>query len=216
MGGAKVIPFNWRHHMNSIKELMGKINGILFTGGGNIIYNKSGELTNFAQKVCEIIAYAEELNDNGTYFPIWGTCQGYELLTACRSPKENIFSDYDSNPSISTTIEFEHHAKDSRLFTKLGSHEGSKIIKDLSENAIALFGHNYGISPETWNSKEELHGYFNLLATSLDKQGKQLVATIEAKDYPFYGIQYHPEKNPFEWIPEQYVHSLESIQASFY
>ena len=29
--------------------------------------------------------------------------------------------------------------------------------------------------------------------------GKFFVSTMEARDYPFYGTQWHPEKNNFEW-----------------
>jgi gamma-glutamyl hydrolase len=37
---------------------------------------------------------------------------------------------------------------------------------------------------------------------------------MEAKDLPFYGVQFHPERNIFEWDPkEQIDHSEEAVQA---
>jgi len=43
---------------------------------------------------------------------------------------------------------------------------------------------------------------------------KWFVSTVEAKNYPFYATQYHPEKNPFEWdVPAP--HSEFAIRATF-
>ena len=35
---------------------------------------------------------------------------------------------------------------------------------------------------------------FDVLSTNKDKKGTAFVSTIEAKKYPFYGVQWHPEK----------------------
>ena len=40
---------------------------------------------------------------------------------------------------------------------------------------------------------------FHITSTNVDTQNRSFVSTIEAKDYPFYGVQYHPEKNNFEY-----------------
>ncbi len=35
--------------------------------------------------------------------------------------------------------------------------------------------------------------------------------------YPFYAVQWHPEKSPFEWIEKAgMVHTLSAIKATFY
>lgn len=35
--------------------------------------------------------------------------------------------------------------------------------------------------------------------------------------YPFYAVQWHPEKSPFEWIDKPgMIHSTSAIRASFY
>ena len=33
-----------------------------------------------------------------------------------------------------------------------------------------------------------------------DKNGLEFISTIEHITYPFYGIQFHPEKNIYEWV----------------
>lgn len=35
--------------------------------------------------------------------------------------------------------------------------------------------------------------------------------------YPFYAVQWHPEKSPFEWIDKPgMVHTSSAVKASFY
>lgn len=43
------------------------------------------------------------------------------------------------------------------------------------------------------------------------------MSTIESKAYPIYGLQWHPEKNNFEWLfPSQIPHSAEAVAVSQY
>jgi hypothetical protein len=41
--------------------------------------------------------------------------------------------------------------------------------------------------------------------------GTEFISSFEHKKYPFYGVQFHPEKNAFEWKVESIPHSAESI-----
>jgi anthranilate/para-aminobenzoate synthase component II len=43
-----------------------------------------------------------------------------------------------------------------------------------------------------------LNTFFNSLSTNKDRNGDEFISTIEAFDYPIYGSQWHPEKNPYE------------------
>jgi hypothetical protein len=42
-------------------------------------------------------------------------------------------------------------------------------------------------------------------------EGFEFISSIEHKVYPFYGVQFHPEKNAFEWGIESIPHSAEAI-----
>jgi len=60
-----------------------------------------------------------------------------------------------------------------------------------------------------------LKEFFEILSISLDHNNKEFISAIEAKEYPFYGIQFHPEKNAYEWKSHLDVnHSLKSIESS--
>jgi len=40
---------------------------------------------------------------------------------------------------------------------------------------------------------------------------------FSAYDYPFYGVQWHPEKNSFEWTSQEAInHSKEAVMVTQY
>ena len=43
--------------------------------------------------------------------------------------------------------------------------------------------------------------FWTILATNTDKDGLEFISALEAKDYPFYATQFHPEKIAYEWAP---------------
>merc|ERR1739838_1283490 len=46
-------------------------------------------------------------------------------------------------------------------------------------------------------------------------EGNEFVDIFESKRYPFYGVQFHPEKNAFEWAPDLAIaHDSDAILAS--
>ena len=44
--------------------------------------------------------------------------------------------------------------------------------------------------------------FWRPLSTNIDEDGLEFISTLEAKTYPFYATQFHPEKNTFEWAPK--------------
>jgi hypothetical protein len=64
----------------------------MFTGGGA---DFDLEYKAFGKKVFE---YAMELNDNGTFFPMWGTCLGQQNFAEfVASDPDNVISDCPSH-----------------------------------------------------------------------------------------------------------------------
>jgi GMP synthase-like glutamine amidotransferase len=53
---------------------------------------------------------------------------------------------------------------------------------------------------------------WHILSVS-EYNGTEFISSFEHKKYPFYGVQFHPEKNAFEWKVESIPHSAESILA---
>jgi len=63
-----------------------------------------------------------------------------------------------------------------------------------NDSNMFFFNHKYGFSPYKMIKEENLSKHFMPLAYGRDLNGKKFVAIAEAKNYPFYGVQFHPEK----------------------
>ena len=68
--GARSLPIAYNSTPEEIHAILPQLNGVLLPGGG------AGKPPG-AQMIFE---EALKLNDNGTYFPVWGTCLGFEWL----------------------------------------------------------------------------------------------------------------------------------------
>ena len=44
--------------------------------------------------------------------------------------------------------------------------------------------------------------------------GKEYVSTVVAKHYPFVAMQWHPEKNSYEWGSPNIPHSAAAVQLA--
>jgi anthranilate/para-aminobenzoate synthase component II len=44
-------------------------------------------------------------------------------------------------------------------------------------------------------------------------EGTEFISSTEHKVYPFYGVQFHPEKNAFEWKIKSIPHSADAIMV---
>lgn len=64
-----------------LKHYLEKYSRVLFPGGATY-FNQSNGYADAGQHIYEI---AKELNDEGNYFPIFGTCLGFELLVILAS-----------------------------------------------------------------------------------------------------------------------------------
>ena len=86
MSGAQVVPIFAFNSTEYLDDILSKVNGVLFTGGG-IDFNMKNKWTQTAD---HILKYAINQNKNGNPYPVWGTCLGFELLVY-------LTSGYDDN-----------------------------------------------------------------------------------------------------------------------
>ncbi|RHY33143.1 hypothetical protein DYB32_001813, partial [Aphanomyces invadans] len=180
-GGRGVrIPYN--ASTAELDELLKSVNGVLFPGG-------SGDPNEAAEYIYN---KAIELNDKGDHFPVWGTCLGFEWLVQLTAGNMSVLDSVDAD-NISSTLEFQHNYKgSSRLFGY------SHNFDVLEKKAITANFHFSGILKAHFDATAKLTSFYNVLATSDDRQGRAYVAAMEAKNYPIYAVQFHPEKNPYE------------------
>lgn len=186
--GARVVPVNYYASDDEIKHLFSSLNGFIFPGGG-------AGLPPAAQLVYDLTI---EANDNGDFMPLWGTCLGFEWLLMCTTRNQNILDptlgSYDAF-NYSLSLDFTSSAKDSRLF---GPTAPAELYDILASQNVTFNSHHEGIYPAHFSSNSALSSFYSVLSTNKDRKGKPFVSTIEAFDYPVYGVQWHPEKNRYE------------------
>jgi len=57
--------------------------------------------------------------------------------------------------------------------------------------------------------------YLDVLAVEYSEKSKiHFMNAFKFKNYPFYGVQFHPEKPPFEWIPKGVPHNAVAVKTS--
>ena len=89
-----------------------------------------------------------------------------------------------------------------------------KVDRILSEQNVTINFHNWCLTPENFTKLEPLKNFWYALSTNYDTNGIEFISMLEAKHYPIWGIQYHPEKNTFEWT-EKYSNIAHSNDAVY-
>lgn len=206
--GARVVPILIGKDRSYYEELMSKINGVLIPGGATY-FNQSDGYADAGQHIYEI---AMKLNDEGDYFPIFGTCLGFELLiilASGRGEKENRITCYSYS---NLPLDFTDDYRTSKMFK-----EASEDVLDILINEdVTVNAHQFCIIDENLQNYN-LTKDWRVTSHGDDDYGVQFIASVEHTRYPFYGVQFHPEKISFEWkLSKNYPHSLKAVKANRY
>lgn len=86
--------------------------------------------------------------------------------------------------------------------------EKSVIFDDLNANlrnklttapGILYFNHEDGLPLANFRENKRMTDFWKVAATTTSPGGDTFVSAMEARDYPFFAVQFHPEKNLYEW-----------------
>ncbi|KAL7827303.1 hypothetical protein SRHO_G00330210 [Serrasalmus rhombeus] len=203
-GGGRVIPIRLNQTREEHEKIFKSINGLLLIGGASNL-----ETSEFAHTTEIYFRLAVKANDVGDYFPIWGTCMGFQLLTVLVA-EQNLLSDTVAE-NVSWPLNLTSEASSSRMF------EGfpPELLKALSEEALTGNFHHYGVTEQVFRGNEKLTSFFSILSINTAKNGAVFVSTMEGRKYPFYGVQWHPEVNRFQWSPQySFPHSKNAVRLA--
>ena len=150
--------------------------------------------------------------DAGDFFPIWGTCNGFELLTVLSSKDQSRLTACSSEDQASP-LRLIPNWDNSRV---LGA-APPDVLKEVTEEKITINFHHFCLTPENF-TQFGLDKFWNALSYNYDIYKLEYLSLLEAKDYPFIATQFHPEKNIFEWsLKEPMIpHSSAAIHVSLY
>ncbi len=81
--------------------------------------------------------------------------------------------------------------------------ERDAFLSFLANNAVTENYHHWALTSDTFASNPKLLSFYNVISRNYDRKGVSFVSAFEAKDYPFYAVQFHPERPIFEWDPTE-------------
>uniref|UniRef100_A0A3Q2E2Y6 folate gamma-glutamyl hydrolase n=1 Tax=Cyprinodon variegatus TaxID=28743 RepID=A0A3Q2E2Y6_CYPVA len=188
--GARVVPVMINMTMEEYKTLFSSINGVLYPGGGVSIISSG-----YQRAAKAFYDLAIEANKQGDYFPVWGTCLGFEQLMYLTSGKSLL--SFTNTSGIALPLNFTEDVKGSRMFKAFPP----ELMRALSSEPLTENSHHWSLA-----TLDSCHDYRFLSSLTSDP----------AYNYPIYGTQWHPEKNAFEWSRPYIPHSPSAVRTTFH
>lgn len=207
--GARVVPVLVNQTDLYYDMIFNSVNGLLIPGGGQ------NDLLNSGIGLAGKYFYdrAIKSHDAGDYFPIWGTCLGFEILTMLTTGQ-------DLRAAVKAIdVSYQLHLTKDYKSSYLMKDIPDDILHTLTKTNMTFNYHHWGLTPTNFTKSKELSSFYRIISTNVDSNGVEFISTLEAYDYPIYGIQWHAEKNQFEWNPHKEFridHSVEAMQAVQY
>lgn len=180
--GANVVIIPYTITKTDLFRQMNSIQGVVWTGGAieTERYSEYQRMT-YLITLQRCFCLAKKYNDQGRYFPIWGSCLGFEMLVLMgeNRPLSSFFNHIQCHERTGhNPIRFT--STDSRMKRIFPLH----IRKSMSRTPCATHHHKLGF---------DIDPLPHIRVVSVDSG---FINMIEYVDYPFYGVQFHPER-PF-------------------
>jgi gamma-glutamyl hydrolase len=206
MAGAQVVPIFYNSSPKQLEDLLSKINGVLLPGGAVPIDRDNLWTSN----IQAILDHANKQNDLGNPYPIWATCLSYEAimyLSSGRKDNMTVLTRVEGQLGLPGSLTIRDN--NSALIRALSTEE----YEDLTTGSgVVWFDQNWAVTLQTYEESEGINSFWRLVSTSTTSRGVEQVSTVEARKYPYFMVQYHPENNCFEWNIAP-VRSGESIRG---
>jgi gamma-glutamyl hydrolase len=158
-----------------------QVQGIMWTGGAieNKKYTKN-QYDTYTETLHLCYDAAKEYNHKGRHFPIWGTCQGFEFLVLFSTKKPCLINElpkHEVNTNLSITF--------SHSNSKIKEWFSESLREEMMKKDCATHHHTYGFD------------VVDMPTITIVSVENDFINCIEYKEYPFYGVQFHPER-PFD------------------
>lgn len=150
--GGRVIPLQYTDSNKKLLKLMKGLNGLFIPGGGTNLrfHNKEKkqiEYTEWAKKAIFLMDYALSLNKKGVYFPVWGTCLGFELMLMHFSKDIKLKSRFRGNHSRMGSIRLMKN-ETLREKTLLLANIPEEVDKAMRRGRNLYYHHKFAIKSE--------------------------------------------------------------------
>jgi len=230
--GVRVIPIPTFVSDADLRWYLDRVNGVLFTGG--IILDDHDVMRHYVNRATIIYDYAVAKHEgrgptsNGLpareHFPLWGTCQGFEILhiVAAGGYPHN-FKILQTNftgmrPAMLPMTFYPSVREESTLLSKAPA----SLLDAMEEKGTTLNFHVKGVPPSVFdpsspNYYPSVDRVFRPLSVSWDSSEQPFVAAIEGRNgLPIYAVQFHPEKPQFDFTNAAVGHDDDTLGIAAY
>lgn len=195
--GAQIVPLLHGESTEVLDDKLAQVNGVMFPGG-------DGDYFSTAQYIQQRV---KEINNNGTFLPLWGTCLGHETILQIEN--STILSKVEMH-HISTFLDFQVAGDKTKMFN--GFSEDDLYL--LSTRNMTYNSHTWGILAEHMRESVVLNKMFKITSTSTNEYDQTFVASFEGNTLPLFGTQFHPEKTIGIFNDHLHIdHSWDSIRV---
>jgi len=204
--GLYVVPLRYDMDSESLADLLPKLSGVLFTGGGTELakgrpYYETGKA---------VYDFVISEGEQGRPFPLFGVCLGYEMISIITADDPNILDTGFDSYDYALPLQFTSEAQSSVMF----GDAPEALMKALKTQNLTLNDHECGVTPTTFATNSKLKKMFKVLSTNTDRKGKPFVSSIEARDsahFPIFALQWHPECA--SWLCFRNVETFNSVDG---
>jgi len=158
----------------------------------------------YTRLVRTLLTMATLANKAGDYFPVWGTCLGFQMMMQFAGNFRDL-EQFDARQLEKARSKI--HIREEELERSRIGHAGTKAqLTHLRQIYVPYFDHEHGISVERYNSNPALKASYRVLSTSHDRAGREYVSMVEGRSLPFFGTQFHPDDDrAMTWLASFFV-----------
>lgn len=202
--GHKSVPIMFYDDNEKISAQLEELDGVMLTGGDTLFelktfkkggldffsveYGRSGP---YLSKVKMILDKVKNINQNGRHYPLYGVCLGFEAILLAETNFTYPIA-YVNQNNVTSTVTFTKNP--SNFKNSFAADEQT----DLKENPRMYFYHDLGFLPSDFESFPSLNDNYVIAAKNPVGIFGDEVAAFEHKQWPIFGVQFHPEKTVFD------------------
>ena len=195
------IPVSIDYNSNNIEfyTVLNKVDAVFLLGGDFDITNKSSKYFKAVQLI-----YSYSLEEK---MPLIGICNGMEIISILAADDVEILS---LNKFDAEFISLPLNISNDNTFI---NNFPNDIINILKTENVSFNYHHDGIKPIDFYNNKKISDNYQIVATNIDRNGVSFISIFEAKEYPIYGLQFHPERI-YDFCLDNINHNEKSIKAN--
>lgn len=194
---------------DDLYELLGQVHAILFTGGDAEYWtnetetHKPREFTPYMYDLGRIVRYVDQRNKEGEFMPLFGICQGYEVILMTLTKDPYLLQQNFNDSFVYKPIYITPKGYNSRMYSRIDE----DLLISQSHNGTFFFNHHFAFNRSSLDRYPLLERDLTITALGYDRQDLEYVASYESKSWPMYLILFHAEKVLWQSLNHKFNHS---------